>query len=147
MLYAVLAALIVVAVVGAAYALTVDFRTPSGASATVLVTAGTLYSIPVSQFNGISFVAGSPSTLNGTFSESYGLQLYTMNATQYQHLITKGTLDGYEWTSGALANDTIYNLEVTVPAGTWVLVFANPNAPESLITTSVGFYTDLTLTR
>lgn len=145
--YVAVAVTIVVVVIVLAYVLTGGFQRPSGSSTTVLVPADTVFSLPVDQFSGVSFIISTNATLNGTISESYGLQLYTMSPPQYQHLLTKGNLSGYEWTSGVLPNDTIYNIELTVPPGAWVLVFANPNNPQTLLSTSVGFFTDLTLTR
>jgi hypothetical protein len=112
----------------------------------VLVANGTSYSIPVGQYNAVSFIAPSNSTINGTIYETFGLTLYRMTPTQYEHLvITLNLSAGYEWTSGVLGNNTVYQFALSVPSGQWEIVFANPNGQQTLITTLVGFYTDLVL--
>jgi hypothetical protein len=145
--YVVIAVVIVVVMLVAAYALTNGFRRPTSSPAeSVLVPQGADYSLPVAQFNGVTITVNSGNaTVNGTIVCSYGLQLYTMTPAQFEYLSIKGDFDGYEWTSGVLANDTIYNINLVFGPGQWVVVFYNPNPVHTFLTTSVGFYTNLVL--
>ena len=143
------AIIIVVGLVIAAYALTVVFHKSGNTSpqSAVLAAEGTYYSIPIFQFNGVAFSNSGTAEINGTFTNTYGLILYTMTPTQFENLSKKGVVPGYEWTSGTIGHNTIYSLNLEVQPGAWVLVFANPNTNETtLITTLVGFYSNLTLT-
>jgi len=137
-----------VGLVVAAYALTVVFhKTGSSAPAvTILAAEGTYYSIPAFQFNGVAFQNSGTAVVNGTFAVTYGLILYTMSPMQFENLTKKGIVPGYDWTSGRIGNNSIYNLNLEVQPGAWVLVFANPNTNQTtLLTTLVGFYSNLTL--
>jgi hypothetical protein len=139
---------IVVGLIIAAYALNVLFHKPSSSTPTktILAQEGTFYSIPVSQFNGIAFQNSGTAVVNGTFSNTYPLILYTMTPTQFENLSKKGVVPGYEWTSGTIGGNTVTNLNLVVQPGAWVLVFLNPSTnPITGVTTLVGFYSDLTL--
>jgi len=131
----------VVVVVVLAYALTGGFQS-SHSSSLVLVSAGTYYTIPVGQFNGITFIIGTTSVINGTFSNAFGIVLYEMNDAQFLSYGKTNILDGYEWTSGPIANNSVYNLDLTIQPGSWALLFVNPSP---INVTAIGFYTDLTL--
>lgn len=143
-LYAVVAVVIVVVMVLGYYALIGGFTPGSGSSKSVLIPKGTAYSLPGGQLNAVTFIADSTSTLNGTFYDVLEIILYTMTPTQFQEFLRTNVLAGYEWTSGPIANETVYNLDLTVPAGAWDFVFDNPNLVN---TTIIGFYTDLTLSK
>ncbi len=146
-MYAIVAVVIAVVVVASAAALTDGFRKPSsGPPTTILVTEGTIDSLPIEQFNDITVTVNSGSaTVNGSVVDSFGLQLYTMNLSQVHYLIVKGVVGTYLWTSGALGNATTYNIDLVFETGQWALVFDNPNAPQTYLTTSVGFTTNLDL--
>ena len=111
-------------------------------SVSVLVAKDTLYSIPGSQFNAIAFTISSNSVIQGTFSDTFGIVVYTLTPAELDHLAKTGLIPTYEWTSGTIANDSVENLVVKVSPGAWDLAFVNPNP---LNTTLVGFYTELTL--
>jgi len=124
-----------------AYALTGGFQS-SHNGPLVLVPAGAYYTIPVGQFNAITFIVGTTSVINGTFSNAFGIVLYEMNNTQFLSYGKTNILDGYEWTSGPVAANSVYDLDLTIPPGSWALVFSNPSP---INVTAIGFYTDLTL--
>ncbi|HYB79631.1 MAG TPA: hypothetical protein VEG66_07745 [Thermoplasmata archaeon] len=132
---------IVVIVVVLAYVLTGGFQR-SHNGPLVLVPAGAYYTIPGGQFNGITFIIGATSVINGTFSNAFGIVLYEMNNTQFLSFAKTNILGGYEWTSGPIANNSVYDLDLTIPPGSWALVFVNPSP---INPTAIGFYTDLTL--
>jgi hypothetical protein len=132
---------IVAIVVIAAYLATGGFQNHHGGPL-VLVAEGAYYTIPGGQFNGITFLISATSVINGTFSNSYGIVLYEMNSTQFLSYARTNLIPGYEWTSGSIANNSVYNLDLTVPPGSWALVFANPSQVNP---TAIGFYTALTL--
>lgn len=140
-LYLVVTAVVVVVIVVAGYALTGGFQSSHGGPL-VLAHAGTYYTIPGGQFDGITFIISATSIINGTFSTSWGIVLYEMNSTQFLSYSKTNILPSYEWTSGWIANATVYNLDLTVSPGSWALVFVNPSPVN---TTAIGFYTDLTL--
>jgi hypothetical protein len=145
--YVVIAVVIVAVMLVAAYGLTGGFkRSSSGPSESVLVPEGADYSLPVAQFNGVTItIPSGNATVNGTIADSYGLQIFTMTPAQFEYLSIKGDFGGYEWTSGVLANATIYNINLVFGPGQWVVVFYNPNPVHTFLTTSVGFYTNLVL--
>lgn len=146
--YVVVAVIVIAAVAGSAYLLTGGFhRSTGGSNAKVLVPNGTAYSIPVGQYNAVAFIAGGNASVNGTMYTAFGMTLYRMTVPQYEHLVvTLNFSAGWEWTSGPVGNNTVYQLNLPVPAGQWELVWANPNSLASLITTLIGFYTNLDLT-
>jgi hypothetical protein len=146
-LYTILGVVVIVLVLVAAAALTDGFKKPSSASGTqVLVPEGTDNGIPPLQFDSVTITVTSGSaTINGTIIDSYGLQLYTMNISQFHYLITKGVVGTYDWTSGLLGNVTVFHINLVFGPGTWALVFFNPNSEQSDLSTSVGFYTNLVL--
>ena len=145
--YVVVAVVIVIGMLVAAYALSDGFHRPaSGASNTVLVQEGTIDTVPVGQFDAINLaVPSGNSTVNGTIIDSYGLELFTMTPAQFQYLAVKGVFNGFQWTSGVIANDTVTNVNLVFGPGSWVVVFYNPNPIPTALTTSVGFYTNLVL--
>lgn len=108
----------------------------------VLAPAGSFYTIPVGQFNGITFITGGPAVLNGTFYTSYGIVLYQMNTSQYLELTKTLHIVGYEWTDN-VTNNIVSSIDLPVTSGAWVLAFLNPSPVQ---TTSVAFYTNLLLT-
>jgi len=136
---------IIVVMVVLAYLLTGGFHHAGGSSATqgrVLVPFGASYSLPNGQFDGLTFTINSTSVIQGELNSSRGVDLYVMTPTEFETLVRTLNVTGYEWASGEVADQTIYNVDVTVTAGTWILAFTppNPNIP-----TGVGFYSDLTL--
>jgi len=144
-IYAVVAFAVVIAVILAAWTLTGGFGTKKNVgSPTVLDPEGTYFTIPGGQFNAVTLLATANATIQGTFTNTYGIILYTMNPTQFHHLVISGgnASAGYEWTSGTVGRGIVYKLDVTVPPGPWDLAFVNPSP---INTTLVGFYSDLTL--
>jgi hypothetical protein len=109
---------------------------------TILAHSGTYYSLPVGQFNGVTFIINTTAEINGTFVNTYGVTLYTMTPAQFLVLVRTSVVSGYEWTSGRIPDNAIDMLNLTIQPGSWVLVFLNPN---TIQTTLVGFYSDLTL--
>jgi len=133
---------IVLAMILTAYVLTNGFHGQTGSSEVVLVPAGTGYSLPMGQFSGTEFTATSASTISGTLNSSEGVQIYLMTPTQFEAFAKSLNVSGYVWTSGWVANESIYHLDIPVPAGQWVLAFTDPNAG---LPTGVGIYTDIIL--
>ena len=138
------AAIVVVVVV--VWALMGGLRSGSPSSTEVLVAAGTSYSLPAGQLNIVSIVLSSTGMINGTIAESFGLAIYLMTPAELASFVKTLKISGYEWTSGDLANNSVYRLNLTIQPGSWDLVFVNPNT-DLYISTSYGFYTDLTLTK
>jgi len=137
---------VVAVVLVVAYLLVVGVPGSSSSShsnGTVLITYGTGLSLPIGQFNGINFVINSSSSISGSLNSSRGIEIYIMTPTQFAALVKNAAVSGYVWASGIVANQTIYDLHVTVAPGQWVLSFVNPF---SYTPTAVGFYSDVTLT-
>jgi hypothetical protein len=132
-------------VILAAYVLTGGFQGSTGSSSssgTVLIPYGTGLSLSIGQFNGINFVITSESVIKGSLNSSRGVQIYIMTPSEFAALVKNSNVSGYEWTSGIVAVQTIYQLNVAVSPGQWVLSFVNPFPSTP---TGVGFYSDVTL--
>lgn len=142
-IYVVVAVVIVVAMILVAYALTGGFAPSNSSKTDVLVPSRTVDVIPAGQFDAIALEISSTASINGSFFVTFALTIYTMTPTQFQSFIRTGKLDGYEWTSGPVHNDSVYTLGVSISPGAWDLVFDNPSLINA---TAIGFYTDLTLT-
>lgn len=139
--YIAIAAVVAVAVVVAAFAyMDMNHGSSSGTMGHVLVPAGTLYSLPADQYNAVEFAQEEPATVTATLTNVGGAQLYLMSPSQYLQLVLTYNVTGYHWTSGAIPSDTSYNLDTTVPVGSWDLVFSNSVPGNS---TAIGFYTSL----
>lgn len=109
----------------------------------VLVPKNTLFSIPPTQFNSISINITTNSVINGTFYSNYGVDLYVLTPSAFHTLTVDGKVPSSEWSSGGLVgNASTVFLNLDVPTGAWVLVYLNPSR---IVTSYVGFYTDLTL--
>ncbi len=115
----------------------------STSSSVVLAPSGTSYSLPIGQISGVVFSANATSTLHGSVNSSEGVQMYIMDMAQYETFGKTGNVTGYEWTSGAVRATTIYDLDVSVPTGSWILVFSDPNTG---IPTGVSVYSSILLT-
>ncbi len=115
----------------------------------VLIPADSYYKLPADQFSAVAFIATEQSTLSGTFTSTAGINVYTMTPAEVVSLARTGLVSDYSWTSGHLANLTVTNLSVSVPAGSWNLVFLNTDNPTLnpiwTNVTIVGFYTDITI--
>ena len=135
------AVVVAVALGSGVYFLTTFHHGSSGSGKLVLEKEGSYYTMPVGQFNGITFIVNESSIINGTFFNTYGVDLFQMTPTQYLEFTRTTHLSGYEWNVNVTA-ETIYNLDLTVQPGAWVIAFVNPSPTQ---TTLVGFYTDLTL--
>lgn len=144
-LLAVLAVVIVIIVVGAAFVFTNGFHLKRVSSSDDLIPALTYFSLPAEQYNDVAFIAHSTSVINGTFTNTLGVIVYLLTPPQIKVLNHNGTVGGYNWSSGLIADLTVYGLDTTVQQGQWNLVFLNPNAA-AINTTTVGFYTAITLT-
>lgn len=143
-IYTIAVAVIVVAVFLVFWVLMGGFQSNPASSTVVLVPAGTYYTVAANQLNEIGIVVNTAATINGTIAETYGLGIYLMTPTQLAEFVKTLQISGYVWTSGNLTNNTIYRLNLAIQPGSWDLVFVNPNS-NIYITTSYGFYTDLTL--
>jgi hypothetical protein len=141
-LYVAVTVLVALAIIGSVLVLTGGVRSSRGTNASVLVPVDTVFTIPGSQYNALTFLVSTNSTISGTITNSFGLVLYTLTPSELVSLAKTGSVPGYEWTSGSIANQAITHIHVTVPAGSWDFVFVNPNVYN---TTVVGFWTDLTL--
>ena len=135
---------IVLVILVAAYVMSGGFRpaSSSGSPGVVLIPAGTGYSMVIGQFNGIDFVISQESRITGLLNSSHGIQIYILTPTEFQYLVKNLTVSAYVWTSGVVADQVVYQLNVTVQPGQWVLSFVNPNLGWP---TGVGFYSDVVL--
>jgi len=141
----IVAIVIAIALVGAAYALTDGFRLTKSNTNVVLVPRGSYYSLPGGQFNALAFGVTQSSVLTGTFTNTLGVTVYLMTPSEVVNLGKFGTVSGYAWSSGRIANLTVTSLNVPVQPGQWDVLFLNTNPPDPLNTTVVGFYTDLVI--
>jgi len=142
----VVAILIVLVVIVAAYLWTGGFHrptSPSGSAGTVLLPDGFSYSIMNGQFSDVAFHINSTSVIQGKLNSSEGVLVDVMTPAEFVHLAITLNVSGYQWTSGPVADRSIYNLDVTVDPGGWFLAFLDPNAS---FPTGLSFYSDLTLT-
>ena len=136
------AVVVAVVLVAAAYVLTDGFHLQAKSATFDLIPAESYYSLPGGQYNAVTFQAHNPSVLTGTFSNTLGVAVYLLDPVQMKALNHNGTVGAYYWTSGRVANLTVYDLDAAVPVGSWNVVFLNP---EELNTTVVGFYTAVEL--
>jgi len=136
------AIVVVMVVVGYLLVAMPHSSSPSGSNGYVLVPYGTGYSMSSGQYNAVNFVVNTTSSIHGLINSSRGIQLYIMTPAEYGHLVTTLNVSGYVWTSGIVADQTIYSADIPVAPGQWVLAFVNPfpNTP-----TGVGFYSNLVL--
>ena len=139
--YVAAAVVVVAVVIGAGVAL-VEMKGGSSSSpmGTVLVPAGTLFMLPFEQYNAVEFAQKTSSHVAGTLTNVGGAQLYLMTPAEYFTLVNTYNVSGYSWTSGPIASDTYYQLGLTIPAGSWDLVFSNSVLGNS---TAIGFYSNL----
>ncbi len=146
---ATLSVVLVAAGIVAAYFLIGGLGTRSGATPNVLIPKGTYYSIPGGQFSYVSFKADSGGNVVGEMWNTWGINVYVMTPAEDFHLAETGMVSGYLWASGRIANLTTTNLSVSVPSGSWDLVFLNTDGatmnPVWTNTTIVGFYSDVTI--
>jgi hypothetical protein len=135
---------VVIGLVGAAYALTDGFHlNGSTTTAVTVISKWTYDSIPGDQFDAVAFIAHSTSQLNGSFTNSIGIIVYLMTPAELVTLAIKGVISGYNWTSGQIPVLTLYGLNITVTVGPWDLVFLNP---DPLNATVIDFWTAVTET-
>jgi hypothetical protein len=97
-------------------------------------------SLPDGQFADITFVIQSTERLNGSFLTENTIQAYVMNNTDFQSLVIKDIVTGYQWTSGDVWKGWIND---TVVAGSWHLVFLNV---DPYTASGVGVIQAITLT-
>lgn len=114
---------------------------PGGNKATLLTKKGQIDIIPVNNSDAIVVHAVSPSTIEGNVAIIYVVVFYTMNASQFEHLVKTMIASEYEYTSGPVQNRTNYPISVAVPAGWTYFVLTNPDPVQTL----VGFNTALEL--
>jgi hypothetical protein len=139
--YVGIAIVVVLVVVVSAVGLTM-WGPSKGASGsrTVIEPAGTLDVLVADQYDAVVIAQHSASTVQGTITNIGGAQVYVMTPGEYFVLVNTYNITGYEWTSGPIPSDTYYNLAVTIPVGSWDLVFAS-SVPGTNVT--IGFYSDL----
>lgn len=133
---------VVVVVIVLVYALSGGFHPGSKSRSVVLVPQDDYYSLPGEQYNAISFIVQGTSVITGTFTNTLGVVVYVLDPSELAAFNHNGTVGAYEWSSGEIANLSVYQLDTQVPAGQWSLTFVNPNV---LNTTVVGFYTAVVL--
>ena len=138
-------AVIAVGAVVGAYVLTDGFHRTSGSKPVVLEPLDAFFTLPGGQFSAIDFSIQSTEVVNGTFDNTQGITLYTMTPAEELSLTKTGVVGGYTWTSGRIANLTIYELDRAVAPGVWDLVFLNSANASLFNTTIVTFFTPLTL--
>jgi hypothetical protein len=142
-LYEVVAVILVVMLILLAYEVTGGFGGNSSSGPKTLIAEHTLDSIPAGQFDAVSFIISSNSNVSGSFFNTYSITLYRMTPTQFESFIKTTTLAaGYEWTSNPIPDDTVTNLALAIPPGSWDLIFNNPSPVNA---TAVAFYSSLTL--
>lgn len=143
-LVTILAVVVVIVIVGAAFVLTNGFHLKKASSAEDLIPQLTYYSLPGEQYNAVTFIISSNSVISGTFTNTLGIVVYVLNPHEMFDLNHNGTVvdSEYTWSSGTIANLTVYSLYVTVLPGQWNLVFYNPNLINATV---LGFYTAVTL--
>ncbi len=122
--------------------LTNGFNPKRGNSAESLIPALSYYSLPGEQYNSITFIISTSCVVNGTFTNTLGIVVYVLTPPELAALNHNGVVGQYAWSSGRIANLSVYRLDVTILPGQWALVFYNPNL---INTTVVGFYTAVTL--
>lgn len=141
---AVAGVVLAVVLVTAAYGLTNGFRGRPGGSTTITVVPQWTYeSIPGEQYDEAAFVTHSTTKLDGSFTDSLGIVAYFMTPADVESLSKTGVVGGFNWTSGAIPDFTLYNLTITLSAGPWDFVLYNPSAVN---TTVVDFWTAVTET-
>jgi hypothetical protein len=143
-IYEIIAVVIVVVVVVVAYTATSGFGKSSGTTSSyVLIPKNTLDSIPAQQFDAVQLAVSEASIVTGSFYNSHEVFVYVMTPTDFHTLTVKDTVQGYNWTSGAVQGNGIYTVDVSIDVGPWDLVFYNPS---TINTTALAFYSALTLT-
>jgi hypothetical protein len=80
--------------------------------------------LPYGQFGEIPFTTSSPANLTGSFETTAEITVYVVNSTTFAALVRSGTLNGWQYSSGQLWYG---NINDTVPAGSWDLLFFNTN--------------------
>jgi len=141
--YVVAVVVVAVVMVVAAYAILGEKAKPStGSQGNVIEAAGTLFMIPVDEYNAIIITPTAVAAVSGTITNLGGAVVYLMTSTQYRTLFNtyNATEAGYEWTTGAIPSGIFYDLKLSVPVGNWDIVFANSVVGNS---TAIGFYTAL----
>ncbi|HTP54389.1 MAG TPA: hypothetical protein VML94_05460 [Thermoplasmata archaeon] len=147
----VVAVILIAGSIVGAYSVTGGFRTSRATGPAVLLPELAYYTLPGGQFNAVDFTAQGPSVVNGTFENTEGITLYQMTPAQALSLSKTGVVGTYEWTSGRIANLTVTNLNLQVPAGAWSLIFLNADNPGVYVggaftnTTIVTFFTPFIL--
>ncbi len=135
-------AIIAVVLVFLLYAFSGGFHFGTKTPSVVLVPQNSYYSLPGEQYNEITFIVHGTSSITGTMSITLGLVVYVLDQAQLMGLNHNGTVSSFVWSSGTIANLSVYHLNTQVSAGQWSLTFYNPNI---LNTTVVGFYTSVVL--
>jgi hypothetical protein len=141
-LYLVTGVAIVLATILAAYVLTNENHGRVRASGIVLEPAGTGLSLPGGQYSSIAFSVSSPSVISGTLNSSEGVWIFVLTPSQLLTLARTNNVTGYQWASGMVAHESIYDLDIPIPSGAWDLVIDNPSL---FLPTGVGIYTDIVL--
>lgn len=140
-IYAVIA-IVIAAILVVAGVMVFELLERAGSKQTTLLTKkGQIDLIPVNNSDAIVIHAGSPSSIEGNVAIIYVVVFYTMNTSQFQHLVKTMNASEYEYTSGPVQNRTNYPISIAVPAGWTYFVFANPSPVQTL----VGFNTALEL--
>lgn len=141
-LYAIATVVVAVIVVVAAIAI-IEGRHHPGSSpgGQVVTTEGTIYYIPVGQYNAISVYPAAPSVLAGSFKSTFPVVLFTMDSQQFENLVNHDEVN-YTWTSGTIQNYTVYHFSAPVDAGAWSLVFTDPSKTYAV---TIVFYSNVTL--
>lgn len=147
----VVAIIVVAATVAGGYLwMYVAHRSTSSTANLDLVGVGLYYTIPAQQFDAVAFVTHQPSHVSGTLEDTWGMSImYSMTSGELINFSKTGTVKGYSWTSGPIANHTTEVVNVSVSAGSWDFVILNPGTPGFYSITNetvIMFETALTLT-
>lgn len=142
-IYAVATVVVAVIVIVAAIAI-IDgvHRKPASSSGQVVTAEGTIYYIPVGQYNAISVTPSVSSILQGSFKCTYPVTLYTMDGSQFQGFVEFDKLN-YTWTFGPVQNNTVIHFSAPIPAASTSLVFVDPSNVHAV---TLVFYSNVTLT-
>ncbi len=141
-LYLAVGAVVIVAMFLTAYAVLIAEHPKTSSSGVVLGTRRDRVSLPIGQWTGTLFTANSASVITGSLNSSRGVAIYIMTQDEFATYARTLNISGYAWASGSVADQSIYDLHIPVPAGTWYIAFTDPNLN---LPTGIGIYSDITV--
>lgn len=104
-------------------------------SSTVLVKAGSNYTLNAGQYYSIEFPISQQETITGSFNTSHGITFYILTPSEYDSFVTSGSVSSYFYTTGHVSFGSI---DTVLPSGTYYLLFLNTNLiiPTTVVVTS-----------